>query len=220
MKRPDSAATSPQRGTDLGSVQYWLGAIGPAGAVSLASLLLAWTAIGLAVAGSLRASVLCALGAFLLDMLDGFVARRLGVSSEFGRQLDSFIDVINYSVYAAVLTGFYIVPGFFGWLVGFVIVATGILRLIRFNIEGFTDDEPIKYYRGIVVCHVSLGAIVFLILSQMFQGTVWVPLLGAAVLIVLSVLQLSLIKIRKTGRQALWAALVVPLAAGAILWLV
>ena len=77
---------------------YWLKAIGPAGAVSLASLLLAWIAIGLAISGSLRASVLCALGAFLADMLDGFVARRLGVSSEFGRQLDSFIDVVNYSL--------------------------------------------------------------------------------------------------------------------------
>lgn len=220
MKRPDRAAAATQQTNERSGLRYWLATIGPAGAVSLASLLLAWTAIGLAVSGSLRASVLCALGAFLLDMLDGFVARKLGVSSEFGRQLDSFIDVINYSVYAAVLTGYYIAPGFLGWLVGFVIVATGILRLIRFNLEGFTDDEPIKYYRGIVVCHLSLAAIVFLILSQLFPATLWVPILGAVVLVVLSILQLTLIKIRKTGRQALWAALVVPLAAGAILWLV
>lgn len=198
---------------------YWLKAIGPAGAVSLASLLLAWTAIGLAVSGSLRASVLCALGAFLLDMLDGFVARRLGVSSEFGRQLDSFIDVINYSLYAAVLVGFHIIPGVAGWALGFVIVATGILRLIRFNIEGFTDDEPIKYYRGIVVCHLSLCAIVFLILTELWPDAGWLPWAAAVALIVLSVLQLSLIRIRKTGRQIWWAALVVPLAAGALLWL-
>jgi len=198
---------------------YWLKAIGPAGVVSLASLLLAWIAIGLAISGSLRASVLCALGAFLADMLDGFVARRLGVSSEFGRQLDSFIDVVNYSLYAAVLVGFHIIPGLIGWALGFIIVATGILRLIRFNIEGFTDDEPIKYYRGIVVCHLSLGAIVFLILTQLFPDAGWIPWLAVVVLIVLSVLQLSLIRIRKTGRQAWWAALVVPLAVGAILWL-
>lgn len=218
MKRPDT--TAAQRGTqETEGARYWIQAIGPAGAVSLLSLLLAWTAIGLAVVGSLRASVLCALGAFLLDMLDGFVARRLGVSSEFGRQLDSFIDVINYSLYAAVLSSFYIAPGILGWSVGFVIVATGILRLIRFNIEGFTDDEPIKYYRGIVVCHLSLAAIVFLLFDQIFEGAPWVAVLGSVVLVVLSLLQLTLIKIRKTGRQALWAALVVPLAAGAILFL-
>ncbi|GAB2465691.1 CDP-diacylglycerol--serine O-phosphatidyltransferase [Conyzicola lurida] len=195
---------------------YWVRTIGPAGAVSLLSLAVAWAAIGLAVVGSLRASVLCALLAFLLDMVDGYIARRCKVSSEFGRQLDSMIDVINYSVYAAVLSSFYLAPGILGWALGFVIVATGILRLLRFNIEGFTDDEPIKYYRGIVVVHLSLAAITLLLLKQWLGD---VALLSVVVLVVLSVLQLSLIRIRKTGRQALWASLVVPLAVGAILWL-
>jgi CDP-diacylglycerol--serine O-phosphatidyltransferase len=195
---------------------YWIRTIGPAGAVSLLSLAVAWAAIGLAVVGSLRASVLCALLAFLLDMADGYIARRFKVSSEFGRQLDSMIDVINYSVYAAVLSSFYLAPGILGWALGFVIVATGILRLLRFNIEGFTDDEPVKYYRGIVVVHLSLAAITLLLLKQWLGD---VALLSVVVLVVLSVLQLSLIRIRKTGRQALWASLVVPLAVGAILWL-
>ena len=195
---------------------YWVRTIGPAGAVSLLSLAVAWAAIGLAVTGQLRASVLCALLAFLLDMADGYIARRFKVSSEFGRQLDSMIDVINYSVYAAVLSSFYLAPGILGWALGFVIVATGILRLLRFNIEGFTDDEPVKYYRGIVVVHLSLAAITLLLLKQWLGDVAW---LSVAVLAVLSVLQLSLIRIRKTGRQALWASLVVPLAVGAILWL-
>ena len=195
---------------------YWVRTIGPAGAVSLLSLAVAWAAIGLAVTGQLRASVLCALLAFLLDMADGYIARRFKVSSEFGRQLDSMIDVINYSVYAAVLSAFYLAPGVLGWALGFVIVATGILRLLRFNIEGFTDDEPVKYYRGIVVVHLSLAAITLLLLKQWLGD---VALLSVVVLAVLSVLQLSLIRIRKTGRQALWASLVVPLAVGAILWL-
>jgi len=195
---------------------YWVRTIGPAGAVSLLSLAVAWAAIGLAVTGQLRASVLCALLAFLLDMADGYIARRFKVSSEFGRQLDSMIDVVNYSVYAAVLSAFYLAPGVIGWALGFVIVATGILRLLRFNIEGFTDDEPVKYYRGIVVVHLSLAAITLLLLKQWLGD---VALVSVVVLAVLSVLQLSLIRIRKTGRQALWASLVVPLAVGAILWL-
>jgi len=195
---------------------YWVRTIGPAGAVSLLSLAVAWAAIGLAVTGQLRASVLCALLAFLLDMADGYIARRFKVSSEFGRQLDSMIDVVNYSVYAAVLSAFYLAPGVLGWALGFLIVATGILRLLRFNIEGFTDDEPVKYYRGIVVVHLSLAAITLLLLKQWLGD---VALVSVVVLAVLSVLQLSLIRIRKTGRQALWASLVVPLAVGAILWL-
>jgi CDP-diacylglycerol--serine O-phosphatidyltransferase len=195
---------------------YWLRTIGPAGAVSLLSLAVAWTAIGLAVTGQLRASVLCALLAFLLDMLDGWVARRFKVSSEFGRQLDSMIDVVNYSIYSAVLASFYLVPGVLGWALGFVIVATGILRLLRFNTEGFSDDEPVKYYRGIVVVHLSLASITLLLLREWLGD---VAVLSVVVLLVLSFLQLSMIRIRKTGRQALWASLVVPLAIGAVLWL-
>ena len=156
-------------------------------------------------------------------MLDGFVARKLGISSEFGRQLDSFIDVINYSVYSAVLTGLYLIPGVWGWLIGFVIVATGMLRLIRFNIDGFDFGEEgeraIKYYRGVVVCHLSLASIALLIVNTLLPETSWLPWVAGAVLLVLSFLQLSLIPIRKTGRQALWASLVVPLGIAAVLWL-
>ena len=160
--------------------------------------------------------MLCALLAFLLDMLDGWVARRFKVSSEFGRQLDSMIDVVNYSVYSAVLASFYLAPGVLGWALGFVIVATGILRLLRFNTEGFSDDEPVKYYRGIVVVHLSLASITLLLLREWLGD---VAALSVVVLVVLSFLQLSMIRIRKTGRQALWASLVVPLAIGAVLWL-
>ena len=199
----------------MSQLRFWCRAIGPAGAISLLSLACAWVAIGLAVTGSLRASVLFALAAFILDMLDGFVARRLGTASEFGRQLDSMIDLVNYSLYSAVLAGFHLVPGPIGWVLGFVIVATGALRLIRFNIDGF-EDEDVKYYRGVVTCHLSLAAIVLLVLEQTLGGFAWVSIV---VLTVLSVLQLSLIRTRKTGRQALWASLVVPLAIAAVLWL-
>lgn len=205
--------------------RFWLRTIGPAGTVSLLSLFVAWAAIGFALVGALQASVLCALAAFLLDMLDGFVARKLGVASEFGRQLDSFIDVINYSVYSAVLTGLYLIPGVWGWLIGFVIVATGMLRLIRFNIEGFDFGEAgetpgaIKYYRGVVVCHLSLATIALLIVNALLPDASCLPWLAGVVLLALSFLQLTLIPIRKTGRQALWASLVVPLGIAAVLWL-
>src|SRR5690606_15619583 len=102
-----------------------------------------------------------------------------------------------------------------GWIVGFVIVATGMMRLVRFSVEGF-DDGPIKYYRGVVTCHVSLAAMVLVIVAQFTDAIAW-PAVG--VIAVLSVLQLTGVKMRKTGRQAWWASLVIPVAAGAILWL-
>lgn len=197
----------------------WPQRIGPAGLVSLASLACATCAISLAIAGELRWSVWAAIVAFILDMLDGLVARRTGTSSEFGRQLDSMIDVVGYSVYAAVLTGLVIIPGPAGWAVGFVIVATGMLRLIAFNIEGFVEEGAIQHYRGVVVCHLSLAAIASTILTGLVGHHWWLQLLLGALLVVLSLGQLATFRFRKTGRQLLWASSVVPLAIGAWLWL-
>lgn len=197
----------------------WARRIGPAGAVSLASLAAATTAIALAIGGELRWSVLAAITAFLLDMLDGLVARATGTASEFGRQLDSMIDVVGYSVYAAMLTALVLIPGPIGWVIGFVIIATGMLRLIAFNIEGFVDEGEVHHYRGVVVCHLSLAAITGTVLTGLLGAQVWLQVLIGVVLVTLSLGQLASFRFRKTGRQLLWASTVVPLAIGAWLWL-
>lgn len=196
----------------------WLRRLGPAGAVSLASLAAAIGAIALVVAGELRWSVFAAILAFLLDMADGAVARRTGTDSEFGRQLDSMIDLVNYSMYAGLLTALWIIPDW-GWVVAFVIIATGMMRLIGFNIEGFVDEGDVHHYRGVVVCHLSLAAIALAILTGALGASVWLQIVSGVVLVALSLGQLATFRFRKTGRQLLWASTVIPLGIGAWLWL-
>ncbi len=197
------------------SPRAWGKRVGPAGLVTVLSIGVAWAAIGLLIAGHLKWSVLAALLAFLLDMVDGFVARHTGTASEFGRTFDSLADVVNYSVWSALAVGLRIVPGVWGWVVGALIVAGGAVRLARFTVDGF-DDGEIKYYRGVVTPHLTLAAMVLLIVGQ--QVTVPVAV-SAGILAVLAVAQLMGFKMRKSGRQALWASLVVPLAIGAVFWL-
>lgn len=193
----------------------WWQKLGPAGLVTIASLGSAWAAIGLLVNGHLRASVLAALVAFVLDMVDGLVARRTGTTSEFGRTFDSLADLVNYSVWSGLAAALWIVPGTWGWIIGGLIVVAGAVRLARFTVDGF-DDGPIKYYRGVVTPHLTLAAMVLLLVG----ARVTMPAaVGATVLVALAVAQLSGFKMRKTGRQAYWAALTVPLAVGAVLWL-
>lgn len=193
----------------------WWRKLGPAGLVTIASLGFAWAAVGLLVTGNLRWSVLAALVAFVLDMVDGLVARRTGTASDFGRTLDSLADIVNYSVWSALAAALWIVPGIWGWLVGGLIVVGGAVRLARFTVDGF-DDGPIKYYRGVVTPHLTLAAMALLLIGSRVElpGAV-----AVAVLAVLAIGQLAGFKMRKTGRQAYWAALVVPLALGAVLWL-
>ncbi len=203
-----------KRRSEFGPRAWWA-RIGWAGVVTLASLGVAWAAIGTLIAGQLRLSVLLALAAFVLDMVDGFVARRTGSASEFGRTFDSLADLVNYSVWSALAAALWIAPGPWGWIAGGAIVALGAVRLARFTVDGF-DDGDIKYYRGVVTPHLTLAAMVLLMVGERVDLPAWA---GGALLLVLAVAQLTGLKLRKTGRQALWAALVIPLAVGAVLWL-
>ena len=85
--------------------------------------------------------------AFLLDGLDGRIARLTGGESEFGVQFDSLADIISFGVAPAVLVFHWgLQPlGRLGWAAGFVFVACAAMRLARFNIQHGGDK---RYFVG------------------------------------------------------------------------
>ena len=104
----------------------------------------------------LAAILLVLAGVF--DALDGFVARATNTSSEFGMQLDSIADVMNFGCAPGLLLYCY---GFVqlgvdhqtllraGGIASFFFVACGALRLARFNISvGRTDP---RYFVGMPI---------------------------------------------------------------------
>lgn len=187
-----------------------------AGTVSLASLFLAWLAILFLLQDNLSLSTLMAVGAFLLDSADGFIARKLNRESEFGRQLDGMIDAINYSLLAALVISQQLLDGLLGIVVGFVVLATGILRLISFNQEGYQTKDDVLYYRGVTTCHLSLLAFIFLVIEQFWSLPDWVV---AIVITIVALLQLSTLKTRKTGALLFWIPVSLLIAIGGFLWL-
>ena len=71
--------------------------------LTLLNLFLGVYAIKLGFGGALvKAAYLLLLSAFL-DFLDGFAARLMKVSSDFGKQLDSFADFTSFGLAAAFL---------------------------------------------------------------------------------------------------------------------
>ncbi len=77
--------------------------------------------------------------AFLLDGLDGRIARMTKATSEFGVELDSIADVITFGVAPAVVAfawGYGLTPGLesFAWGISFFYLMCGALRLARFNV--------------------------------------------------------------------------------------
>src|SRR5499426_4798404 len=86
--------------------------------------------------------------AYVLDILDGRIARLTGAESEFGLQLDSLADVVSFGIAPAVLAyAWGLQPlGRLGWAAGFVFVACGAMRLARFNIQSTGGDK--RYFVG------------------------------------------------------------------------
>ncbi|MCI5056504.1 MAG: CDP-alcohol phosphatidyltransferase family protein, partial [Flavobacteriales bacterium] len=81
--------------------------------------------------GGLGFAGICILISATLDFFDGFVARLLGVSGDFGKQLDSLADVIS-----------------FGALPGFI-----ALNLIKQQQGGlYFDGEPLTNKIFLIIC--------------------------------------------------------------------
>ena len=75
------------------------------------------------------------LGACVFDLLDGRLARLGGHESPFGREFDSLADIVSFGLAPALLVYQIVLQDFHrtGWIIAFVYLLCGGLRLARFN---------------------------------------------------------------------------------------
>ena len=109
----------------------------------------------------LLASLLMIAGV-VFDMMDGFTARKLGVASEFGAQMDSLADLITFGVAPMVLVASYYDNVYLS-LVAMLIPLCGALRLARHNVnhhdlKGVLIGVPIDASVLVVPLLLALGA--------------------------------------------------------------
>src|SRR5689334_9198697 len=71
--------------------------------LTLAALCSGMTAVRFALQGQFKNAVIAIMVAAILDSLDGRVARRLGVTSRFGAELDSLSDFFCFGVAPALV---------------------------------------------------------------------------------------------------------------------
>lgn len=84
------------------------------------------------------------LAAGICDLLDGFLARKLKVQSEFGLQLDSLADLITFGVLPMFIYATYVPLEGWGLLLLLVPICSAI-RLAIFNL----DDSQKSVFKGI-----------------------------------------------------------------------
>lgn len=113
-------------------------------ALTLLALCAGMTAIRLALQDRWQFAIAAVVVAMVLDALDGRIARLMGATSEFGAQLDSLSDVINFGVTPAILVYIWALTdiGGLGWALALVFVMACALRLARFNTALATSDPP------------------------------------------------------------------------------
>ncbi|WCN84786.1 CDP-alcohol phosphatidyltransferase family protein [Micromonospora sp. LH3U1] len=133
-------------------------------ACTLASLMLGMLAIFLAMQGEVRIAALCLIACVGFDGLDGALARRLGVASPFGAQMDSLADMCSFGLAAPVVV--------YASLAGSVstaaaavacalVAACAAIRLARFNVSPkdgrFFCGVPTTMAAAVLALTVAIG---------------------------------------------------------------
>ncbi|MBX9742357.1 MAG: CDP-diacylglycerol--serine O-phosphatidyltransferase [Chthoniobacterales bacterium] len=83
------------------------------------------------------------LGACVFDLLDGRLARLGGQESPFGQEFDSLADIVSFGLAPALLVYQIVLQDFHrtGWIIAFIYLLCGGLRLARFNCLATTTKE-------------------------------------------------------------------------------
>jgi CDP-diacylglycerol---serine O-phosphatidyltransferase len=111
----------------------------------------------------------------IFDGLDGQIARRNPVSSEFGKQLDSLVDVVSFGIAPAILGYIFIYRDFHQLLAVaalLIYLICSVTRLAKYNIT--PKEELVNYFYGLPTT-ASGGILASFILIFRKGGEVFLP---------------------------------------------
>jgi CDP-diacylglycerol--serine O-phosphatidyltransferase len=177
---------------------------------TLASLGLGLLAIFLAMQSDVRAAAICLVACVIFDGLDGILARRLGVASPFGAQMDSLADMCSFGLAAPVVV--------YASLAGTVSTAAAAvacalvagcaaIRLARFNVS----PKDGRFFCGVPTTMAAAVLALAVLIGLPVSGEVVVA--GVAVLAFTMVSSFPYAKIARLVKLPPWL-LVLPVVGG------
>lgn len=143
----------------------------------------------------------------IFDNLDGRIARMTGGDSKFGVQYDSLSDLVAFGLAPAVLIYSWSLASFprLGWVVCFLYLACGCLRLARYNVQVNTVER--NYFQGIPI-PMAAGPIICTILFYQAEFGAVFPVRNwwlAGLMVLLAGLMISTIRYRSLKQLKLTA---------------
>ncbi len=158
----------------------------------------------------------------VLDGLDGQVARYNPVPSEFGKELDSLVDVVSFGIAPSILGYTFIYQDLYLGAVAalFIYLTCSVLRLAKYNI---TPKESMKSFFYGLPTTASGGVLASFVLmnrrAQYMELPAHVPYVFIALVLILSFLMVSQVRylnldgLRRLFGKYAWAAVVALLIA-------
>ena len=154
----DSAATPPGNNSDDGARGPRLREIPlrmmVPNLITVLAICAGLTGIRLAFENRFELAVAMVLLAAFLDGIDGRIARMMRATSNFGVQMDSLADIVNFGVAPALVLYVYVLDQArsIGWIAALIFAIAAGLRLARFNVMVDRAHKPkwlSEYFVGV-----------------------------------------------------------------------
>lgn len=166
--------------------------------VTLLALCAGLTAIRMGVEGRFELAIGAIILAAVLDGVDGRVARLLRSQSDFGSQLDSLADFVNFGVAPAIILYSWRMDelGSLGWIAALIFAICGALRLARFNAALVGEQPPAWHSEFFVGVPAPAGAVTVLLPLTLWKIGLPVPE-GAAILVAIYTVAIGLLMVSR-----------------------
>ena len=136
-----------------------------------ASLFFGFYAIIVSISGTFSRAAILVIIACVMDGLDGKIARFTNTTSRFGVEYDSLSDLVSFGLAPAVIVYLWALApyGRAGWIIAFLFVACGAMRLARFNVQLSTIDSNV--FNGLPIPAAAMVIVTAVLFWDFMGGT-------------------------------------------------
>jgi len=132
------------------------------------------------------------------DVLDGKLARLMGLTSRFGTEFDSLADTISFCAVPSILVySVYVdgLPTILGAAISFMPLLFGTIRLAKFNID--ISEKPKPYFIGLTTPLAAITIVGFMLFNYQLYGDMGDARLALVIVAIMSFLEISPVRFSK-----------------------
>ena len=156
-----------------------------------------------AILDNLQYSFICLMLAGIYDFFDGKISRmckRTDIEKEFGKQIDSLVDVFSFVALPSVIAiKLFLDMNILLCIIIILYILCGIIRLAWFNIIS-SKEEDIKYFIGVPVAYIAVVVPIIYAIDILFKLNI--DFIYPIVYMIFAVLFVLNIKVPKPRKMA------------------